>query len=65
MQRGSSAGSTPALLSAEAPLAPATKDKAQRFSPTLGAWRRFRRHKLAVVSAVILLAGAVADRLVR
>ena len=49
------AGSTPALLSAEAPLAPAAKDKAQRFSPTHEAWRRFRRHKLAVVSACILL----------
>jgi peptide/nickel transport system permease protein len=52
------AGSTPASLSAEAPLAPgavAAKDKARRFSPTLEAWRRFRRHKLAVMSAVILL----------
>src|SRR5437868_6929468 len=49
------AGSTPALLSAEAPVAEAAKDKAQRFSPTHEAWRRFRRHKLAVVSAVILL----------
>ena len=52
------AGSTPALLTAEAPLAPgavAAKDKAQRFSPTLEAWRRFRRHKLAVISACILL----------
>ena len=49
------AGSTPALLSAEAPSAAAAKDKAQRFSPTLEAWRRFRRHKLAVISAVILL----------
>jgi peptide/nickel transport system permease protein len=53
------AGSTPALLSAEAPVARpgagGAKDKAQRFSPTLEAWRRFRRHKLAVVSVVILL----------
>ncbi len=53
------AGSTPALLSAEAPVAGpgagGAKDKAQRFSPTLEAWRRFRRHKLAVASAVILL----------
>jgi len=31
------------------------KAKARRFSPTLEAWRRFRRHRLAVVSAVILL----------
>ncbi len=53
------AGSTPALLSAEAPVAGpgagGAKAKARRFSPTLEAWRRFRRHKLAVVSAVILL----------
>jgi peptide/nickel transport system permease protein len=54
------AGSTRALPSAEAPLATpgaggAAKDKAQRFSPTHEAWRRFRRHKLAVVSACILL----------
>jgi peptide/nickel transport system permease protein len=49
------AGSTPALLSAEAPIAAAAKGKAKRFSPTLEAWRRFRRHKLAVISAVVLL----------
>ena len=53
------AGSTPALLSAEAPVAgpgvAGAKVKAQRFSPTLEAWRRFRRHRLAVISAVILL----------
>ncbi|MEI6204480.1 MAG: ABC transporter permease, partial [Enhydrobacter sp.] len=53
------AGSTPALLSAEAPVAGpgagGANAKARRFSPTLEAWRRFRRHKLAVVSAVILL----------
>ena len=60
------AGSTPALLSAEAPVAASgaggAKGKAKRFSPTLEAWRRFRRHKLAVVSAVILLLmiGAIA-----
>ncbi len=36
-------------------MAAAGKEKARRFSPTLEAWRRFRRHKLAVVSAVILL----------
>jgi len=36
-------------------LAVAAKEKAQRFSPTLDAWRRFRRHKLAVMSACILL----------
>ena len=50
------AGSTPASLSAEAPVAPpAAKARAERFSPTAEAWRRFRRHKLAVASTVILL----------
>ena len=49
------AGSTPALLSAEAPIAAAATEKARRFSPTFEAWRRFRRHKLAVASTVILL----------
>jgi peptide/nickel transport system permease protein len=49
------AGSTPALLSAEAPAAGAAKKPAPHFSPTLEAWRRFRRHRLAVASAVILL----------
>jgi peptide/nickel transport system permease protein len=52
------AGLTPASLSAEAPAAAAapveTRQKA-RFSPWHEAWRRFRRHKLAVVSAVVLL----------
>ena len=52
-------GSTPASLSAEpanaavATVAPARK--AQRFSPWQEAWRRFRRHKMALVSVVILL----------
>ncbi len=35
--------------------APAGVRKAQRFSPWHEAWRRFRRHKMAVASAVILL----------
>jgi peptide/nickel transport system permease protein len=52
------AGLTPASLSAEAPTAAAapveTRQKA-RFSPWHEAWRRFRRHKLAVVSGVVLL----------
>ncbi|MBS0520806.1 MAG: ABC transporter permease [Proteobacteria bacterium] len=50
-------GSTPASLSAEAPAVPAAAAAAKkpRFSPGLEAWRRFRRHKLAVASAVILL----------
>lgn len=45
------AGSTPASLSASAP-APARK--AQRFSPWHEAWRRFRRHKMALFSAFAL-----------
>jgi peptide/nickel transport system permease protein len=54
------AGSTPASLTAEPPV-PATpaEVKAGRnsasFSPGLEAWRRFRRHRLAVVSALVLL----------
>jgi peptide/nickel transport system permease protein len=52
------AGLTRASLSAEAPVAAAapveTRQKA-RFSPWHEAWRRFRRHKLAVASAVVLL----------
>jgi peptide/nickel transport system permease protein len=45
------AGSTPASLSASAS-APARQ--AQRFSPWHEAWRRFRRHKMALVSAFAL-----------
>jgi peptide/nickel transport system permease protein len=56
-------GSTPASLSAEppavSPLAAPVR-KVQRFSPWLEAWRRFRRHKLAVVSAVVLLSMVLA-----
>ena len=51
-------GLTPASLSAEAPVAAAapveTRQKA-RFSPWHESWRRFRRHKLAVASGVVLL----------
>lgn len=49
------AGSTPALNSAEAP-APATAvtTTSKYVSPRREAWRRFRKHKMAVVSAVIL-----------
>lgn len=59
------AGSTPALLSAEArapalagdPAEPTVKVAGRRrFSPWTEAWRRFRRHKLAVVSVFVLLA---------
>ena len=48
------AGSTPASLTAE-PVA-ATRAPAPPVSPWLDAWRRFRRHRLAVASSVILLA---------
>ena len=57
-------GSTPVSLSAEAAppvavagvaAAPAPARQAQRFSPWQEAWRRFRRHRLAVASAVVLL----------
>jgi peptide/nickel transport system permease protein len=66
-------GSTPASLSAETPpvsevaaaaptvaAAAAPARRAQRFSPWHEAWRRFRRHKLAVVSAVVLLSMVLA-----
>ncbi|UYN96220.1 MAG: ABC transporter permease [Enhydrobacter sp.] len=48
------AGSTPASLTADVG-AGAGARPAPRFSPGLEAWRRFRRHKLAVASAFILL----------
>jgi peptide/nickel transport system permease protein len=52
------AGLTPASLSAEAPVAASpvveTRQKA-RFSPWQEAWRRFRRHKLALASGIVLL----------
>ena len=47
-------GSTLASRSAE--MAAAPQRPARQFSPWLDAWRRFRRHRLAVVSAVILVA---------
>ena len=54
------AGSTPASLTVEAPAGAAATAAARptrkaRFSPGLEAWRRFRRHKLAMVSTVVLL----------
>ncbi len=53
------AGSTPASLSAEAlpagTPAVAVPPRRQRFSPGREAWRRFRRHKLAVMSGCILI----------
>ncbi len=48
------AGSTPASLSASAPAAVPGGRKAQRFSPWHEAWRRFRRHKMALFSAFAL-----------
>ena len=51
------AGSTPASLTADAPApagATASSRKAQRFSPWQEAWRRFRRHKMALFSAFVL-----------
>ncbi len=48
------AGSTPASLSASAPAGTAAARKAQGFSPWQEAWRRFRRHKMALFSAFAL-----------
>src|SRR6476646_4655097 len=61
----SMAGLTPVSLSAEAPAVaappvavavPVPERRKQRFSPWQESWRRFRRHRLAVVSAVVVLA---------
>ena len=49
------AGSTPASPTADAIGVPARKPRARHVTPWSEAWRRFRRHRLAVVSAVILL----------
>ena len=46
------AGSTPASLTADAG---ATRELAPQVSLALDAWRRFRRHRLAVASAIVLL----------
>ena len=57
------AGSTPASLTADpdtgaavtAPGAPGKPaGRASRFSPTREAWRRFRKHRLAIASSVVL-----------
>lgn len=51
------AGSILASPSAEAPgAAELAPGRARRYSPWTDAWRRFRRHQLAVASGVILLA---------
>jgi peptide/nickel transport system permease protein len=52
------AGSTPASLTVEPPAsapAAARASKKAAFSPGLEAWRRFRRHRLAVLSSLVLL----------
>ena len=50
------AGSTPASLTADAPATAGTAAAAKRqnFSPWQEAWRRFRRHKMALFSAIAL-----------
>jgi peptide/nickel transport system permease protein len=48
------AGSIPASLTAES--GSADRQRTRRFSPWLDAWRRFRRHPMAVISGAILLA---------
>ena len=50
------AGSTPASLTADAPSVVVVRPRKSRpTSPWREAWRRFRRHRLAVASSVILL----------
>src|SRR6185437_8771489 len=51
------AGSTPASLTVDSA---AREGLAPQVSPALEAWRRFRRHRLAVVSTFILLAMTLA-----
>lgn len=49
------AGSTPASLSAEAPrVAGAASRKSRPVTPAREAWRRFRRHRLAMASTFVL-----------
>ena len=52
------AGSTHALPTAEA--GTAVQARSRHFSPGREAWRRFRRHRLAVLSSVILMAMVLA-----
>src|SRR5277367_4687056 len=55
------AGSTPASPTADAGGVPArSKTRARHVTPWTEAWRRFRRHRLAVVSGVIPLAMVLA-----
>src|ERR1700727_1241095 len=50
------AGSTPVSLTADPPAGAVVAKPASkaRFSPGREAWRRFRRHKLAVASSIVL-----------
>ena len=52
------AGSTPASLTVDR--GAAREGLAPQVSPALDAWRRFRRHRLAVIGAIILIAMALA-----
>jgi len=52
------AGSTPASLTADP--GAAREGLAPQVSPALDAWRRFRRHRLAVFGAVVLIVMALA-----
>src|ERR1700730_15356309 len=49
----SMAGSIP--VSPSAKVVPTVRRRARQYSPALDAWRRFRRHRLAVLSGAILL----------
>lgn len=49
-------GSIPVSPTAELTATAAPKIKARQFSPWLDAWRRFRRHRLALASSVVLMA---------
>ncbi|HKX09970.1 MAG TPA: ABC transporter permease [Stellaceae bacterium] len=51
------AGSTPASLTADAA---ASRELAPQVSLARDAWRRFRRHRLAVASAIVLMAMSLA-----
>src|ERR1700674_1373710 len=54
----SMAGSIPVSPSTE--VAPAVRRRDRHFSPGLEAWRRFRRHRLAVMSGAVLVAMVLA-----
>ncbi len=61
------AGSPPASLSASAPAGGPAARKVQSFSPWQEAWRRFRRHRMALFSAFalgLILFGVLAGPLI-